>query len=883
MDLSRVWLESKTTKPAYPITVVRRMRLHEKLAGWQGKRAIVVNAPSGYGKSTLISHWIDIADLRAQTAWLSLDEEDGDAHEFLSHLAAAVDSIVPGMLAMVQPILEDPHADAIRALRSLLAGIETQATPANANEAHLLVILDDLQRVESDGITGLISTILEHGPATFHLVLIARSHPRIPLARLYAQNALIVLDKDDLRFTQDEIRTYLSGVGYASLSQGELERLAEGCEGWVAALQLGVLSSKHGSVAELIASLQGDSDWIAHYLADEVLNRQNAETRRFLLQTSILDAFNAQLCAAVTGMQNAEALLARLVRKDLFVIELDRAHGWFRYHHLFQSLLQERLKADSSAQDLADLHRRAADWLIGNGNLYSGVGHLLAMGDVERACNVVADSADAFGLHDPYQARRLLNLLPPDQLRQRPRLILQRCRLTFLFDEGDLEAYAAQAKQAFDATCRAEADYARLWAEYLVYRGAALFRRQAYDEMAETVAEALSSVHLLDDFMAASLYFLHMHLSFARGRDAQATMMGERAAAAHMRAQFGAGVVAVQRELAKWASRRGDADEADRRLRQLRNEDTFDGPMTAREYALTYLYAAEHGYWQDDLAGAREYQQDLLRLAHTLQDDELIGIGDLLAWAYAEEAQGPTEKEQSLTSFSSVFVHRAFRAQAIDVAIRTLVSRGRYEKAWKLALELGLLAAPPLPEQNDRVLMAYGLAYVARGVDLDGLTPLLEAALTNRRLVGNRFGQLQLLAIMAWQLLGLRGELAATAVLLEATKLAQETKYVRILRNIPDLAPLLEKIEALPKSATVSATNDIALTEQEQQVLMLLDADHTYPEIGEKLVVSVNTVRTHVRNLYAKLSVHRRAQALAVARMHGLLPSEQQETRNRVR
>jgi ATP/maltotriose-dependent transcriptional regulator MalT len=718
----------------------------------------------------------------------------------------------------------------------------------------------------------------------FHLILLARGRPSIPPARLYAHNALLVLDKDDLRFTQEEIRTYLSGAGYTSLSQPELERLAEGCEGWVAALQLGVLSSKQrGSVAELIASLRGDSDWIAHYLADEVLHRQGAETGRLLLQTSILDAFNAPLCAAVTGMDDAEALLARLVRRDLFVIELDQAQGWFRYHHLFQDLLQNRLKADSSTQELADLHRRAADWLLDKGNLYSGVGHLLAAGDVDRACAVVADAVHALGLRDPYQARRLLNLLPPAQLTQRPRLILERCRLTLLFDEGDLEACVAQAKQALDRMSGGEADYPRLWAEYLVYRSAALFRRQAYDEMAETIAQALSSVHLLDDFMAASLYFLHMHLGFAQGRDAEAAMMGERAVAAHMRAQFGAGVVAIRRELAKWAMRRGDADEADRRIRRMRDEHRFDGPMSAREYALTYLYAAEHRYWQDDLAGAREYQQDLLGLAHTLQGDSLINMGDLLAWACAEEAQALAEEGQSLTALSGVFVHRACRAHAIDVAIRTLASRGHYENAWKLALELGLLAEPPLPEQNDRVLMAYGLAYVARGVALDALTPLLEDALANRRLVGNRFGELHLLAIMAWQRLCLRGARAAAAILHEATKMAQATQYVRVLRNLPGLAPLLDQVHALSEGVAGSKSNGIALTDQEHQVLMLLDADHTYPEIAEQLTVSVNTVCTHVRKLYGKLSVHRRAQAFNVAWTHGLLPNGQAESRNRHR
>ncbi|MCB0112900.1 MAG: AAA family ATPase, partial [Caldilineaceae bacterium] len=327
MALSRVWLKSKITKPAYPATLVKRMRLYAKLADWQEKRAVVVGAPSGYGKSTLISHWIDIAGLRGRTAWLSLDEDDADPHEFMSQMAAAVDTVVPGVLEAVQPILEDTHGDANRAMRRLLATLEA--------EDDLLLVLDDLQRVDSPQIHALLMTVLELGPPSFHLILIARSHLQLPLARLFAHGVLTVLGTEDLRFTQDEIRTYLAGTGYPSVTQDDLARLAEECEGWVAALQMSVLSAPEGSdVSDLVAALHGGSDWVAHYLAEEVLKRQSEEMRRFLLQTSLLDAFDAQLAAAVTGINNVEALLADLVRSGLFLIGLDQEHGWYRYHHL---------------------------------------------------------------------------------------------------------------------------------------------------------------------------------------------------------------------------------------------------------------------------------------------------------------------------------------------------------------------------------------------------------------------------------------------------------------------------------------------------------------------------------------------------------------------
>ncbi|MEZ4837010.1 MAG: LuxR C-terminal-related transcriptional regulator [Caldilineaceae bacterium] len=474
-------------------------------------------------------------------------------------------------------------------------------------------------------------------------------------------------------------------------------------------------------------------------------------------------------------------------------------------------------------------------------------------------------------LQDPYQARRLLNLLPTAQLMRQPRLILERCRLTFLFDEGDLEQYVAQADTALSAMPVSDAEYPRLQAEYLVYRGAALFRRQSYADMAETLAQALTSVHLLDDFMAASLYFLHMHMSFAQGRETEAIKMGEQALSTHTRARFGAGVVSLQREMVKWAMRRGNIAEANRRLQEMYGDRAYDGSMSLREYALTYLYAAENSYWQDDLATARDYQQAMLSLAQTLQDDQLICMGQFLAWAYADDLHKHEDAWLALTAFSPVFVARSLRAQAIDVAIRSLVAMGFPDKAWQLALELGLLSETPHPQQSERVLTAYSLACLSRGEDLEALTSLLEDALAHRRQTGHRVGELQLLAIMAWQQLQLRGELAATAVLVEAHKLAQQTGYVRVLRDIPVLAPLLERVRALGDGDGDTLGETVSLTDQEQQVLTLLDADHTYPEIAEKLVISINTVRTHMRNLYRKLGVHRRAQALDAARANGLL------------
>ena len=222
---------------------VARTRLFTQLADWQERRAIVVHAPSGYGKSTLISHWIDVAGLAARAGWLSLDESDADGRQFVENFACALDGVVPGLAAAVRPILEDHQGNAERALDKLLATIEEVANAPAAQDAHLLVVLDDLHRAQSPQIDGLLLRILEHGPRNLHLILLARGAPSLPLARLYAHGALTVLTTDDLRFTVAEVHAYLLSAGFSMPSEADVHQLTQRCEGWVAALRLGVLAS----------------------------------------------------------------------------------------------------------------------------------------------------------------------------------------------------------------------------------------------------------------------------------------------------------------------------------------------------------------------------------------------------------------------------------------------------------------------------------------------------------------------------------------------------------------------------------------------------------------------------------------------------------------
>lgn len=871
-------LTSRITKPRYPTAVVDRLRLYHQLDRYQDVRAVVIHAPAGYGKSSLVSRWIDFSGRAAQAAWLSLDESLADPRLFMRYLAAALEPFAPGVQTLIQPILEDTRSRTQQALSRLLVALEDEPSPLQASDQHLMLVLDDLHRAESPEVNALLTTILENGPKTLHLVLLARRRTALPLARLLAHGRIVALTKEDLRFTEDEIREYLVQRGFARPADSDLAELSARSEGWVTALQLAVLALRQrGSVADLIAALQGHLEWLAEFLTDEVLKHQEPEVRRFLLQTSILNRFTSQLCAAVTGDRDAYRRLTEIGNADLFLIRLDESEGWFRYHHLFQEMLQHRLRTQADTDAMAGLHRRAAAWLSNAGHIHEAVDHLLAAGDTEDATNLVETQVHEVLLRDPYRAQRYLNQLPPALLAQRPRIMLDRCRLAMLQVHVEMGDCVRQAASTLATIAPTDPQLPEWQAELHVLRAGADYYQHLIEASSKAVEQAQPWAHLMDGFTLGSLRFVQMHHHNLRGEQAKARQCAEEALAAYRHADFSAGIVALQRELANWAMRSGRAREATERFQALLTGRVPQGPLVVRELAWAHFSAADNSYWQDHLDHARTHLASLTAIAEGLQDDALAYLANAAAQAYAAAETPCAPDIHAPTIFPNDFVTDDLRSATYNLMARRMVAAGRSNEAWQMTLDLGLALDAMTPDYPDRWLISFCLAYVGRGVDLEAITPLLCAARAQRTEAGNRFGQLHFLVLTAWQQLRLAGEEHAANSLAQAMRLAQETGYTRVLYDIPDLALLLPKIERTLVSGPLlngptqpAAAHAVMLTEQEHKVLALLAGDYTYHQIAEELVVSVNTVRTHVRHLYRKLNAHRRDQAVDRARRLGL-------------
>lgn len=865
---------SKLTRPTPAASCVDRPRLYRELERWQSVRAVIIRAAAGYGKSALVSRWIDVAGNAAQVAWLSLDESDSDPRQFVRYVAAALDAIMAGTLALVQPIIDDAQGDPRRALHTLLLDVQAHLREdPGASERHVLLVLDDVHVLQSSAVDSLIMLILERGPPQLHVCLLSRRSLPLPLARLYAQGQIHELTTDDLRFTADEVRQYCLQRGFAPVNESALSRILLRTEGWIASLQLATISQRErGHVGDLLKSLHGDSRWLAHYLTSEVLAQQTPAMRQFLLQTSILDAFNAPLCEAVTGVGGAYRMLAEIENADLFLIQLDGQREWFRYHHLFQELLQQRLHASAAPHTLDALHRCAAAWLANANRIPEAVRHLRAVGDDQAAVELVASRMHAGMLHDPYQARQWLDLLPQQLVVRHPRLTLDRCRLEILFDNHRLMPFLQQAELALAQAKLSSEEAAALHAELLVYCGIAHFL-QADIAAAATYASQVRS-HGLDDFLRGTLEFLRMHLCRYEGKHVNVQYHAARAMAAFARVDFVAGIISVRRELAQYTFRLGRSSEATYHFQSIFAEQDYGNSFAARELLYAYLHAAENSYWQNDLLQARAYQQNALALARRLQDDELLAVTTCLGEFYTF-----VDPQQRVIPRTPGVVPGSFVANPwyVDVQTRLLVMTGRYQEAWIVAEESGLDLNSEPADWSNRVLIPFLRAYIARGVDLHAVKPFLARTLIQRSAIGDRFCQVQLLALMAWHEVRMQCESAAVRTLVQAARLALETGYVRAILDIPELAPLLVRVDdpAISALAFLSTGTHhpahINLTGQEQCVLNLLAADYKYQQIAEELVVSVNTVRTHVRHIYEKLGVNRRAQAIERARVAGLI------------
>jgi LuxR family maltose regulon positive regulatory protein len=392
-------LKTKLRCPPKPVKRVPRPHLLGRLdAGLASGRGItLVSAPAGFGKTTCLSEWVSALDLPA--AWLSLDPADDDPGRFFSYLIAALQTVNRDLGREIEGILRAGQLPPAEIVSAALINDILEL------EERFLLVLDDFQLIQDPIILQVMGELVDNLPPSLHLVLLTREDPSLPMARLRANNQLAEIRAGDLRFSSSEVDCFLNEVMGLSLSRGDIGVLEERTEGWIVGLQLAALAMQSPRTApgrpgpsDFIAGLSGSHRFILNYLTEEVLSLQPEDVQQFLLQTSILEALNGDLCNAVTGRADGHLMLERLFAANLFLVPLDDEGNWYRYHHLFADLLrgrQNRLHKGETAL----LHQRASRWYAqasldeGGGFISEAIRHALAGGDYEAAVHLIESHA----------------------------------------------------------------------------------------------------------------------------------------------------------------------------------------------------------------------------------------------------------------------------------------------------------------------------------------------------------------------------------------------------------------------------------------------------------------------------------------------------------
>lgn len=381
---SAVLIDTKLRAPLLPEGLVSRERLIERVRDKARRKLILVSAPAGYGKTTFLAEWKQSTQDTTPFAWISLDANDRDRIRLCAYVIEAVDRIEPGFGDDLRDLLRPPGIDfpneLLPRLVNALAGLSRR----------IVLVLDDYHLLDRDWSENPTNFVLEHLPPTVQLVVSTRSDPAIRLGRLRASAEMVEIRAADLLFHEDEAAGLLEKTLGFELKRENLRNLLSRTEGWPAGLYLAALSLKgHPNPSEAINHFVGNERHLVDYLSEEVLGRQSPEMRRFLLRTSILERLSVPLCDSVVGADGSALMLEELERSNLFVVSLDERREWYRYHHLFASLLRTELSAEEP-EIVGELHRRASRWLGDRGLVEEAVDHAIAAGDLEAAAELMA-------------------------------------------------------------------------------------------------------------------------------------------------------------------------------------------------------------------------------------------------------------------------------------------------------------------------------------------------------------------------------------------------------------------------------------------------------------------------------------------------------------
>ena len=871
-------LLSKFHIPNIKPNLVTRSRLLDLLDEGLAKKVILLSAPAGFGKTTLLANWLRKVSL--PSAWLSLDEEDNDFARFLTYLVTALQKLDPSLDNTVLDLLQSPqpglHSAALTALLNQIEGIKTDS----------ILILDDFHFITEPDIHQAVDYLINYLPINLHLIIGTRADPPLALSRLRARGELLEIRMQALRFTEEEALRYFSTNDLINLSDQSISLLNIRTEGWVSGLQMAGLSLQGNDNAEdFVKSFSGTHKYILDYLLEEVLKGQSSEVQQFLLFTSIFDRLSGLLCNEVLERNDSAEILDHLEKNNLFLIPLDDERIWYRYHQLFKDLLLNRLYVEF-AELIPGLFYQASVWHEQNGWNSLAIDYALEAGDFERAADLISQEGENILMRSEVRVYQdWITKLPAEFWQDVPELVLLEVWARILSGkdfEGILTSISEIKEKDNKLTGRVDALMAFVQISKGEFKIAGKYASQALDKIPATdqyfrgLASWIFGVfHALQQNIRGSLSVLE---KLSTSMDFQncpmlRIMILSPLAHAHTRLgnfdqaekYYGQALETATDKQGNWIPVAGEAlmglGDLYRELNQLDQakdlilegiELTFQWRKAAAIEG--YLFLARIEQLKNNWVSANSALKKAMELAIEYDamdiDDRMVAMWQARLWCFEGKGEkvaewlkdtAADEKSVRIIAENDFSLDNYLLVREKAVVARFLYSEGRYKPALVLINEL-----TDIYEDYGRLdfLIEMHLLRSLIYNKIDNQEHALQA-LDNAIKLGEQGGFLGLFLECGVDLKNL---------LLDYEKKVSTSAYLSHLLSGFENEPTrpLKKIKPF----------DEEISDREMDVLRYLFSNLTTPEIAEEMSISINTVRTHIKKIYQKLSVHKRSEAV---------------------
>ena len=881
--------------------VVHRSELFEKLNSGLSKKLILVSAPAGYGKTTLVSDWIGQNKIPA--AWLSLDNGDNDPAVFLSYVISGIQTIDKKFGQSALRLLNSPNPPSVESITSLLIN---DVLSINQN---FLLVLDDFHSIKSNEILKLAAYLFDYIPGNIHIVILTRSDPALAVSRLRSQHQLVELRSSDLSFSANDISILFNKRLKLGLSVDDVYSLESKTEGWVAGLQLTALSmSGREDISAYIKDLKGDNRYIMDYLMEEVLKIQTDEIKEFLLQTSILEQLSAPLCNAVLNRNDSQLILETLERNNMFLIPLDAERTWYRYHHLFAELLKQRLHLRGKAA-IAELHNKAIEWFKGNSMPLSAIEHAIEIKDFEKSIQLLGEIVENMWKNGQHAAIMKYGGLLPDEIIKK--------NADFSLYYAWILIIAGQNQKAEPFLVSAEKITIKIINDKNSLKEDVRFNKQLsgkisvafaylYSKTADT-KKVFSYFKTAMENLSEDDPFWHSWGWYSMGWAEEVSGHINESTEAFVKALSYAKnsgniylISSTAYNLAYMEQRMGLYSSAYKRCSDLIGIMKESGytQITKSEptYVELYTCMAEIECMRTDFEEALAN----IKIAYSLSknfSNSSYQVWVRLIYSQILFAHGDNAGILRLLNEIEDITKRntispAARAIYIDMKGRMLIERHELEKAGNFFTENGLGPDKNISYLANRgyfsfiILLITELRFKDAEKILSELQTMTQAAKWIETLI-----EVKIVYSILYKHTGNKEK--AVANLLESLEYAASENilmsFIYYHDRIKDLLIEVFKIQAttrnnIPRKLIdklklaierrekfIRTNSESMLSEREIDVLKLITGDLSNQEVADKLFVSLNTVKTHVKNIFLKLGVDSRIQAVTKAKELGII------------